>query len=349
MGTQFFWFYDILLAAILTGIIYRCARQGFAARIWAFVGVALAFIIALSVSAPIAVLLYDNWISPGVIDKINYTESLEVSEHLSSNSAKATFDTLRNADMSKALFSGKTLAQIETEVVIDEFGKAFLDLYDYDIDLSKTGIAEGDLSFFALDSKFALSKVNLGKLDISAADYAKYDLGDIILSQIISHRIAERAKANHEELNQILTDTMPGFTHAARGGSDMIALLMLNVINFQAESLETIVNDNLVRPTMLVPLKALIFAIVFALVNILATAVSRAARLVNAVPLVGRVNHILGGFLGVIEAGIVILLVCIGIRIVISLTGDNIILLNSMTIDNTLVFKHIYNISFIAG
>ncbi|MCL2072007.1 MAG: hypothetical protein FWH07_07230 [Oscillospiraceae bacterium] len=340
MGTQFFWFYDILLAAILLGVVYMAVRIGFVKKVAGIVGVILAFTVAMGVSAPVAELVYDNWVAPGVIDKVNYTEAETLP-----GSAGAAFAALRNADMSQALVSGNSIAAIEAGIVTDADGSVTLDLSD--VDLSQTGIADGDLSFFGLDSKFALLPVSLGKVDVSATDYSKYELEDIILARIMSHRIAERAKSNYEELEQILDNTIPGFAQAAQGGTDTVSLLIINIINNHEDSLQSVVNENIVRPTVLIPLKSLIFTIVFALVNVLVSVIAKASQIIDAIPLVGKANHFLGGMLGLVEAAVVIFMVCIAIRIIISFTGDNIIFLNSMTIEETFIFKHVYNIKFL--
>jgi hypothetical protein len=343
MGTQFFLFYDILLVAILLGIVYRGVRQGFSARISGLIGAVLAFTIALALSAPAAAFVYDSWISPSVVSKVNYTESVTGA---SAGSAGAAFDTLRRTDMSKALISGDTIAKIESEIVPDSAGNATLNLMD--VDLRQTGIAEGDLSFFGLEAKLFLSKVHIGRIDISAADYNSYELEDIILARIISHKTAERAKTNHEELYKIMDDTMPEFSKATQGGADMVAKLIISIINNDSADLETAVNNNLVRPAMLIPLRGLMFTIIFALVTLLVSAIAKSLNIISYIPIAGRVNSLLGGVLGLVQSALVIFLVCIAVRIIVTLTGDNILFLNTMTIDETFIFRHVYNLKFLS-
>ena len=340
MGTHFFWFYDVVLVAVFAGVVFRCTRQGFAMGIVGLVGSLLAFIIALGLCTPISNNIYDNFVQPGIMEKISYEAPTA-----NKGSVEAAFATLRDADMSKALISGKTIEEFQMEIKSDEAEKISLDLYE--VDLSQTGIAEGDLSFFGIDAVFALAPSNPGKVDINASEYANNELEDIVLSRVVSHRISERAKSNYEELDAILTDTIPGFSRVSKGSTDVVSMLLLGVLTNGADSLESAVNDNLVKPVLIVPFKTLVFVILFSLITFLITLIAKSMQVVNNIPFVGKVNHLLGAALGIVQAAVIIFLICIGVRIIISLTADNIILLNTMTIDETYIFKHIYGLEFL--
>jgi uncharacterized protein YjbI with pentapeptide repeats len=339
MGTQFFWFYDVLLIGILAGFAYKCTRQGFAAAIVSFVGSLLAFVIALSLSAPISRVMYDNLISPGVEEKITYAAD----NNLPENSASLAFDTLRNTDMSKAKIDGKTIDRHEFKP--DSTGKITLDLSE--VDLSDTGITQGDMSFFGLDAKYDFNNVNIGRVNISNSDYTKYDINDIILAKTVSNRLLQRVKSNYDLLNDNLSETIPGVSKASAGSEDLVSVLILNVLDNNSTTLESAINDHLVRPVLSTTFRILIFSILFALICIGVSFLANALNLVNDVPVIGKVNAMLGTLLGIAMAVIVSAMVCIGVSTIISLTGDNIIFLNTMTIEETFVFRHLYNIGFL--
>ncbi|MCL2037199.1 MAG: CvpA family protein [Oscillospiraceae bacterium] len=343
MGTQFFWFYDILLIGVFVAIIYRSTRRGFASGVVSLAGLLLAFVVALGLSAPIADSIYNNWVRPGVIEKITYENSSN-----QNGTVNDAFSALRNTDMSKAIISGKTMEEFKAGMVVDAAGKTSLDLTA--VDLSRTGLYDGDLGFFGIDAKkdFAESdSLNLGRVDINVSKLAVNELEDIILSRAVSMKIAEKSVANHEQLNQILDDTVPGFSKIVTGSVDLVSSLLINIINSESDSLESAVSDTLVKPVIIIPVRTLIFACIFAVISVIVSFVARALRLVRGIPAIGRLNSFLGGLLGAAQAVVVIFIICIGVRIIISLTSNNLIFLNTLTIDETGIFRHVYGLNFL--
>ena len=345
MGEQFHWFYDALLAAIVIGMVYSGVRKGFVSKVvGGIIGSMIAFAVAAGLSVPISNSLYDNYVSPGVNEKIIYAAPQMAGKGIAA--ANTAFETLRNADMSKATITGNSIQQLRENIKPDSTGKVTIDIPS--LDLSQTGIPDGDLDFFGINSNFALVPLKLGTVEISAAEYAKYELEDIILARAISYRIADRAKPNHEKLTKILDDTIPGYSILSAGNSsDLVSGLILGILHGDADSLEETINLNLVKPVAIVPFRALVFAILFAVLGLTAHALTRTANEFTRVPLVGGTNAFLGGLLGLAQSVIAVFVVCIGVRMLIALTGDNIIFMNSMTIDDTMFFKHVYNINFL--
>jgi hypothetical protein len=339
MGTQFFWFYDVLLVAIFLGLVYKCTRQGFAGGIVSFAGSLLAFVIALGISAPLSAHIYDTFVAPGVSDKITYTRNVAMPE----NSAAIAFGTLRGIDMNKAVINNQSIDKLE--YTVDSTGTVRLEL-KY-VNLSETGIEDGDLYFFGLDAKYDFRGVSVGKIDISQADYAKYNLEDIILARTVSHRINERDKIKHNNLQNNLIETVPGVTRASAGSIDLVSVLIINILVNDSDTLEGAIDSYLVRPVLVTTFRVLCFAIIFAIVCLAVSFVANAMHLISEVPVIGKVNTLLGTLLGVFSSVVAVFIVCIAIKAIISLTGNNVIVLNTMTIDETYIFRHIYNIPFL--
>ncbi|MCL1867064.1 MAG: CvpA family protein [Oscillospiraceae bacterium] len=341
MGTEFFWFFDILIAGIFVAVIYKCTRQGFASGLVSFAGMFLPFILALALSLPVAGAIYDGFVSPGVNEKIAaYTEG--ASESVSETSMMTAFTALQKADISKAFINGKSMNEFKSGIETDSSGKVDLDLVV--VDLSGTGIAESDLGFFGITDTSELNTVNLGKLSVSKAELNANDIEDIILARAVSQKISEKASSKYEMLDKIINDTVPGFSKAAGGGGglDMVAKLLVSIIHSESDSLESAINGKIVRPMLIVPIRALVFTIIFVGASIAISLIAKSLRFVNRIPLLGALNSFLGLLLGIVQALVVVFLVCIGFRIIISLTANGIIFLNTMTIDETFIFKHIY-------
>jgi hypothetical protein len=341
MGTQFFWFFDILIVAILLGVTYKCVRAGFVAGITNFLGTLLGFAIALGVSGPAASQIYDTFVSPGVVENITYLQRADVAE----SNAGVAFETLRKADMSQALVNDVPMAEFLRANPATEGEILKLNLNG--VDLSQTGIADGNLDFFGVDAQFDFIFVNVGSIDLTAAERAQHSIEDIILARTVSYAISHRASEKHSILTSNLFDTLPGVSRASHGTTDVVAKLLLEIIHNDATDLATVIETNMVRPMTVLPLRLLVFAVAFALVSIGISAICNGLHFVDYIPLVGRINSILGGVLGVLFSTVIIFMVVVAVGVVIALTEDNIIFINSMTVEQTYIFRHIYSIGFL--
>lgn len=336
MGTQFGWFYDVMTVAVVIGVIYKCARKGFMSSLAGFIGTVLSFVLALCLSGMLAEYVYDSVVYDGVAEKINYTAENQKS------SVKTALNGLRSVDMTKAKVSGKSIAELNLEP--DSAGKVTLDLTD--VDLSETGIKKTDLTFFGIDNRIVDYKsVNLSKVNIKAADID--DIDAVILAKTVSVTMAKNSEKAHTQLSGIMEEVLPGYSKATEGGTDLVAKMIAGVIKTDSDDLKSAINASLVKPVLIVPIRALIFSLIFAITELVFAMVVKSLGLVNGIPVIGAVNTILGVFLGIFEAAVALFTVCIGVALIISITGDNIIFLNTLTINQTNVFKHIYFLDFL--
>jgi len=338
MGTEFWWFYDILAVAITVGVVYKCTRKGFMSSIAGFIGTVVAFAGAILISASLAEYVYDNFIYGGIAEKI-----VIVSEETDS-SMKAAFNGLRNIDMSKATVSGKSLAELNLEP--DDAGKVTLELSS--VDLSETGIRKTDLSFFGIDvRKVNFKDMNLNKLNIKAKELEETDIGTIVLSRTVSSLMLKSTESMHGQITKMMEEVVPGYSKATEGGTDLVAKMLAAVIKTKSDDLKTIINDELVRPTLIVPVRAMLFAVLFAVIEVIFSLIVKSLGLVSGIPVIGTINTLLGCALGLFEAAFTLFVISIGIGLLISITGDNIIFLNTMTINRSKIFTHIYNMKFL--
>jgi len=338
MGTEFWWFYDVMTVAIVVGIVYKCTRKGFMSSIAGFIGTAVSFIAALLISGSLAGTVYDNFVYEGIAEKINFTSESKT------GTAEMAFLGLRNIDMSKALVSGKPLGELNLEP--DDAGKVVRDL---EVDLSNTGIDKAKLNFFGVDtSKTDFKDIKL-KIEVKAHELEETDIGTIILAKTVSNQMLKTADKSHGQLKDMMEKVVPGYSKATEGSVDLVAKMLVAVIKDKDKSydLKAVINENLVRPTLIVPIRALIFALAFALIEVVFSLIVKSLGLVSGIPVIGTVNTILGAALGIFEAAVALFVVSIGVGLLISLTGDNIIFLNTMTINNTKIFGYIYRMEFL--
>ena len=90
-----------------------------------------------------------------------------------------------------------------------------------------------------------------------------------------------------------------------------------------------------------------IFILIFLLVSVLLGVLAAALKAVNKIPVLGGFNAFVGGIAGLLEGLITVFLICIGVRLLVSLSGGNIMFFNEMTINSTFLFGIFYNFDFL--
>lgn len=102
------------------------------------------------------------------------------------------------------------------------------------------------------------------------------------------------------------------------------------------------ISNEFFRPYIIMIISSILFFILFAITRLLFKKIYRLNNIVQNIPVVGGVNNLLGGFCGVIKAGIILFIVAIIAFIIILVTKDEMDLLNSQIIDKTNLFFMFY-------
>ena len=337
MGTQFFWIFDIAIAAIFVGFIFLGIRKGLVSTIVSTVSLVLAFIISLPASDFIANEIYENMIKNAVSDEINDQISAVIDGTLIAE--------IKKVDMSRAKINGREFSSLDIQ--IDSSGKYSLDLSN--LDLTGTGIEDIDLSALGItDDSIDFSSVNLGTLVLTADDINTYGTEKVVLATVISDNIsngtafgsiASAVEKMADSIPVILSDVSESVTS---GDRSVISEVVLSILDADTDDFARAITDNMVKPVLLVPMRALIFIVLFVIIAIMLSIIAKLLKLVNRIPLVGNINKILGAVIGAAEAAVVILLVCIFIQVIVVLSENELIFLNTMTIDETFIFQKIY-------
>lgn len=341
MGTQFFWFYDIVVIAIIIAIILKCSRKGFVSTIVGLVSVVVAFAVALSFSGVIADAVYGSYVEKALLTNIQ--------EQFDDVLDQTVVGEINSIDMSKAKVNGKLITEITPE--IDATGKYTLTLDS--ADFSKTGIAAADLSAFGIDKDTNFSSVNLGTIVISQSELDEYGLQKMLLVSYLADNMTSGTLFGAvRNVTQLMAEKLPqimtGFSNSVNNGeTDKLKQIILSVIDTETGDFAQSVLDTVVKPVVLIPIRALIFVLLFVIITLILGFLTRALRIVNKIPLIGTLNSLLGAAVGVAEAAVIVFIVCIGIQVIINLTGNSLIFINTMTINETFLFKHIYNFNFL--
>lgn len=342
MGTQFFWIFDIAIAAILAAFVFNGVKKGFVAAIAGAVSLVVAFVLTLPLSGFISDAIYENLIRDAVADEIN--------NQIGSSINGTLIAEIKSVDMSKAKINGRALSTFDIQT--DSSGKYTLDLSN--MDLTETGIDNVDLSVFGItDDTVNYSAVNLGTVVLTSNDIETYGTEDIILASMLSENISNGTAFGSiatavEEMAETIPLLMSGVSDSVTSGDrSVINDIMLSILNTETDDFARAITDDMVKPVLLVPMRALIFIVLFVIIIIILNIITKLLTFINKIPLVGNVNKALGAVAGIAEAAIVILLVCIFIQVIVVLSGNELIFLNTMTIDETFVFQKIYYFEFL--
>ncbi len=339
MTEQFSIIYDVILVAVLVGMMFAGAKKGFAAAAVSFAAVLVAFVCAMALSEPLSVQIYNSSIKQPLESAVD--EKLE--EAVGGVSALG----LSELDYDKVLISGVPAGEID----LNYGGTRRTELELTDLDLSETGISEIDLSVFGISSDVDFTSVSGKTADFTMSDIEKYGLGRMAVAQYIAVNAVE---SDFFEKFDSYTDTMveelPYLANLndmfSNAGITSIRALVLNM-TIGAGTVRDAVFDSVIEPYFIMGIKSALFIVIFIIMAIILGIVANALKIINKIPLIGDLNSLLGGVAGLIKGAFTVCVICIAVRMTISLSGGDIPFLNETAIAETYLFKHVYGIEFL--
>ena len=337
MGSDFFWFYDVFLIAIAISGIYHGAKRGAVSVLISALAAVAAFIVAFTFTGVISDKVYDSIVRDKVED---YME-----ERLGSAIDTELITGLSQVDMLKTKVNGVYVSEMTPEY--DERGNALLDLSV--ADLTETGIENADLQAFGITKEFDLTAVKIGHIDITESEVRKYGLSDIILAKLIAMNLTSGdVFTAFTDIGARLGETVsPSLKNLgadlSSGSRDAVYNFTVSIITAAGGTLGSRVMNDIVEPTVMLPLKALVFVGLFAAVMLILGIVAAIAKLVNKIPVVSSVNGTVGALLGLAEALIILVLTCVMLKLLIAFCGSSLVFINEATIERTFVFKYLYS------
>ncbi|MBE6879595.1 MAG: CvpA family protein [Ruminococcaceae bacterium] len=341
MGTEFFWFYDVILIAVVIGMIFLGVKRGFVRMLLSLVSVAVAFVAALIISDSVSSWIYESFVEQNLKTSITDTVNDAIGENVVTQ--------LTKVDMDKAIIGGKSVSSMDNTLKVDDAGKITIDLSS--VDLSKTGIEKIDLTSLGFDKNTDYSSIKIGKVQIYEAAVKEHGLGNIILAQVISDRIMNTSFGNAlKDIVKTIDNALPFIgldeNMLSQVDNTLLSDLVISLLRSGGNPGQSVL-DNIVKPVVLIPMRTLIFIILFVIISILLSFVIKATSLINKIPLIGTLNEFLGAIMGLVHGVIVIFVIVIVLNMIITLTENSLIFLNESTIDKSFVFSWIYNFKFL--
>ena len=159
-----------------------------------------------------------------------------------------------------------------------------------------------------------------------------------ILSSAESGDLAEKI--------QLIIDSLPSMVQrlltASGASADSLALQLGGAAQDSAVQLSSVLMESVLHPLIVTMLNGICFLILFGAVMILVRSLGKILRGVRRIPLVGPLNALLGGAMGLVEAAVIWYVIVIAIHFVLDISGG-FSWLNRETMEDALIFGRFYS------
>ncbi len=283
MGTQFWWFYDVLLLCVVGGTLYAAITRGFNKEIFRLVGFAAAIILGVWGSG-----LFQNSVYESL-----FRESVTASIH---------------------------------DVLSDEEWQVF--------DNAAEALALSDAEAPQDAEAFHVEQARVGKClenadsEVSYPDWFIKPVCDVIESAISVHQKPH----TEQHLSELYANDTAGL------------YTLLDQINSKdTEAAAASLEQVLYRPSYLHIVRIAIFLLIQVIVLIICVIISVMAGNLEQQMHIRKGNHVLAIPIGLLETACLIINLTALIQLMILLSDGQMLLINTETIDKTILFKYIYH------
>lgn len=340
MGSQFAIVFDIAVVVILAVMTFSGAKRGFVSTVIGLAAGVVAFLCAMTFSAPLS-----EWAYTAVVEK---PVKEAVSSAMDESMGKITLSGLSDMDFNEVKISGTPV----TSIIPDYAGtdKAVFDLSS--VDLTGTGIEDADLSLFGFDGTEDLSAMNGKYAELTMSEIDRNGLGRLVTAQVIAVKLQESTVfAEISEYAEAVGKAVPelfGGTAQKISTGEVSALraLVLSMMNTSSSVKEAVV-DQMIRPMFMIAAETLFFTVIFVVIASVLGVIASLMKIVNKIPVIGGLNGFLGGCAGLVKGLLTVFVVCILVRFIVNLTDGSVVLLNDAAIRSTFLFRIFYNFEFL--
>lgn len=338
MGSQFAIVFDIITVAVIILMFFSGWRRGFVNVILGLCASVVAFMVALFVSTPIAEAVYANYVEKPLTQNVD--------ELVDKSFSTLSLGNFTEVDYDSVYISGVAANKLE----LDYLGRdsAVVDLSN--VDVSVIGLTVEDLEMLGLEPTYNLRSVNLKTAEFSKSDVDKYGLGKLAVAHFIAVNLID--KGDFSEFNSfavIISDYIPSAQSSSSTSSVTVSFarrLVLGMLETRTTVIDTVM-QSFIRPNCIIVIRTVSFALIYAIVFAILKVIASASKLIEKIPVIGDLNSLLGGAAGVIEGLVIVFLLCLAVRLAVTLTDGSAIMFNQETIDNTFIFKRIYEFDFL--
>lgn len=141
---------------------------------------------------------------------------------------------------------------------------------------------------------------------------------------------------------EMLPAFLSGTVLSSLGGQENVIKILEEQTGGIVENLGIAVADFVVQPIVYSLLQAVICLLIFIFCVIIVKIIAKIFKGFYAIPILGTLNCILGGILGIVQAGVYLLLFGLLADAVVALTSNSLSWFNDGILNSTIVFKYFY-------
>ncbi len=161
---------------------------------------------------------------------------------------------------------------------------------------------------------------------------------------MIQKTLAEAA--NPESLAESVVSaiaSLPAFVSSAIDlDVEKLAQWMQSAAGLPVDELTTSLVDTVVGPIILSLLQVILFLLIFALASAFVRMLAGLFTGINKIPVVGQLNWMLGGILGVLQGILIVYVACVFLQLALLLSGDSLPLISRADIEATVLLKYFF-------
>lgn len=292
MGAHLWWFYDVIVIAVILVCAFITVKKGMMKAIVSLVGYILSVIIAMSVSSSVTALLYNRIIMPSNVKKLDSSlGNVDIPEELANYINALGYNIFVDKyELSNIFMSGKN---IDNEI------------YKYANNINNKKVDEKGIFINKLHEGYAVvvNKVVSRELNEFAADAA-----------------AETVRNNPEDFHNVLT--------------------RLGDPDNKKPAAEYIASNYITKPYK--SMVKLIVMLIFLAIMIFVTMLASRGSANNDIMEPGLVRHTVCGIIGIAKGVVILFAIAVVVRLYILLGSNKMMFFNRDVIDNTYIFKYIY-------
>lgn len=145
-----------------------------------------------------------------------------------------------------------------------------------------------------------------------------------------------------QQLTQAVPDWLAKIFLSGQSASDAVGGLLAQQ---NVQSAAASITSQVVRPAAVILLSVFIFAVLFFICRLLFRCLYRLIGVFDRMPVIGTLNGLLGGVLGIVRGGMYLVLLGIVAWLIILLTGNSLTWLNATSINDSCLFYLFYRLN----
>ncbi len=295
MGTQFWWFYDIIVAAVVLVCMFFSGRKGAVNAVTTFVAYILAAGIAVSVSSGISSAIAGNTIRDSNVRKLEKTlGGTKFSSEVSSYIESLDYGVKVDHKKIEQIYNGKKSFDSE--------------IFKYVNNKKGKKVEEDPQKFY-------------DKLHEGYAQIMKKIVSDSSMNKYASECAAKEVREHPDKFNNIIPLLIDKET--------------------KTPAAKKIADDYTQKPYNVIT-RLLTFVVLFALLMIVALYLAH-TMLGNGYHAMTLPAHVGGALIGIPKGLILCFVVAVAVRLFAVLGSDEMLFFNFKAVDQTYIFKYLYN------